>query len=120
VDTGCGGEIASAFGDLSYDELVAADPATVEPWKALLVENDPGFEVGEAPILIIHGEQDEQIPLVSSELLLGRMCGIGQVVERRTYPGSHAGVIAPSLPDMLAWIDARLAGDPPPTSCPAP
>jgi pimeloyl-ACP methyl ester carboxylesterase len=120
VDTGCGGEIATAFGDLPYDELVAADPASVEPWKTLLVENDPGFEVGEAPILIIHGEQDEQIPLVSSELLLGRMCSIGQVVERRTYPGSHAGVIAPSLADMLAWIDGRLAGDPPPTSCPAP
>ena len=40
------------------------------------------------------------------------MCGIGQGVERRTYPGqSHAGVIGPSMPDMLEWIDARLAGD---------
>ena len=47
------------------------------------------------------------------------MCGIGQVVERRTYPDqSHAGVIGPSLPDMLEWIDARLAGEEPaPTSC---
>jgi predicted esterase len=101
-----------------YDALVKADPATVEPWKTLLVENDPGFVVGESPILIIHGEQDEQIPLVSSQLLLDRMCGIGQVVERRTYPGSHAGVIGPSMPDMLAWIDGRLAGDEAPSSCP--
>lgn len=118
VDEDCGGALAAAWSDLSYDQLVKADPATVEPWKTLLVENDPGFVVGESPILIIHGEQDEQIPLVSSELLLARMCGIGQVVERRTYPGSHSGVIAPSLPDMLAWIDGRLAGDPAPTSCP--
>ena len=43
-----------------------ADPATVEPWATLLVENDPGFVVGESPILIIHGEQDEQIPVVSA------------------------------------------------------
>lgn len=119
VDEDCGGALAAAWSDLSYDQLVKADPSTVEPWKTLLVENDPGFVVGESPILIIHGEQDEQIPLVSSQLLLDRMCGIGQVVERRTYPGSHAGVIAPSLPDMLAWIDGRLAGDPAPTSCPA-
>ena len=118
VDDGCGGALAAAWSGLAYDELVKADPATVEPWKTLLVENDPGFVVGESPILIIHGEQDEQIPLVSSQLLLDRMCGIGQVVERRTYPGSHAGVIGPSLPDMLAWIDARLAGEPAPTSCP--
>lgn len=119
VDTGCGGELATAWNDVPYDQLVKADPATVEPWATLLVENDPGFVVGESPVLIIHGEQDEQIPLVSSKLLLDRMCGIGQVVERRTYPGSHAGVIAPSLPGMLAWIDARLAGDVAPTSCPA-
>lgn len=118
VDEGCSGELATAWNDLPYDDLVKADPATVEPWATLLVENDPGFEVGASPVLIIHGEQDEQIPLVSSELLLARMCGIGQVVERRTYPGSHAGVIGPSMPDMLAWIDARLAGEAAPTSCP--
>lgn len=118
VDEGCSGELAAAWNDVPYDDLVKADPATVEPWKTLLVENDPGFVVGESPILLIHGEQDEQIPLVSSELLLDRMCGIGQIVERRTYPASHAGVIGPSLPDMLAWIDARLAGEPAPTSCP--
>jgi pimeloyl-ACP methyl ester carboxylesterase len=119
VDTGCGAELATAWNDVPYDDLVKADPATVEPWATLLVENDPGFVVGESPVLIIHGEQDEQIPLVSSKLLLDRMCGIGQVVERRTYPGSHAGVIAPSLPDMLSWIDGRLAGDAAPNSCPA-
>ena len=87
MDEGCSEEIAEAFTDLSYEELVVADPATVEPWATLLVENDPGYVVGESPILIIHGEEDEQIPVVSSQLLLDRMCGIGQVVERRTYPG---------------------------------
>ncbi len=120
VDEGCGGELAAAWSELPYDALVSADPSTIEPWKSLLVENDPGFVAGESPILIIHGEQDEQIPVVSSQLLLDRMCGIGQVVERKTYPGSHAGVIGPSLPDMLAWIDARLAGEAPPTSCGGP
>ena len=119
VDEGCSAELATAWNDLPYADLVSADPATVEPWASLLVENDPGFVVGESPVLIIHGEADEQIPLVSSELLLERMCGIGQVVERRTYPDqSHAGVIGPSLPDMLEWIDARLSGAPDvPTSC---
>lgn len=119
VDEGCSGELATAWNDLPYEDLITADPSTVEPWASLLVENDPGFVVGESPVLIIHGEADEQIPLISSELLLERMCGIGQVVERRTYPDqSHAGVIGPSLPDMLEWIDARLSGAPDvPTSC---
>lgn len=118
VDAGCGGDLATAWSDAAYEDLVKADPNTVEPWKTLLTENDPGFVVGASPVLIIHGGEDEQIPVVSSQLLLDRMCGIGQVVERRVYDGqSHAGVIGPSMPDMLAWIDGRLAGEPPPTSC---
>jgi len=119
VDEGCSGTLATAWNDLPYEDLVTADPATVEPWATLLVENDPGFVVGASPVLIIHGEADEQIPLISSQLLLDRMCGIGQVVERRTFPDqSHAGVIGPSLPGMLEWIDARVSGDPDvPTSC---
>lgn len=119
VDDGCSSVLATAWNDLPYDDLISADPAEVEPWATLLVENDPGFVVGASPILIIHGEQDEQIPVISSQLLLDRMCGIGQVVERRTYADqSHAGVIGPSLPDMLTWIDDRLAGEAAPTSCP--
>ncbi len=118
VDEGCTEELADAWSGVPYEDLVAADPNEVEPWRSLLVENDPGFVVGASPVLIIHGEKDEQIPLVSSQLLLTRMCDIGQVVERRTYPDqTHAGVIGPSLPDMVEWIDGRLAGDDPPTSC---
>jgi pimeloyl-ACP methyl ester carboxylesterase len=119
VDEGCTEELAAAWNGVPYEDLVSADPNEVEPWKTLLVENDPGFVVGASPVLIIHGEDDEQIPLVSSQLLLTRMCDIGQVVERRTFPDqSHAGVIGPSMAGMLEWIDARLAGEePPPTSC---
>jgi len=119
VDEGCSGDLAAAWNDVPYDDLITADPSQVEPWASLLIENDPGFELGESPILVIHGEADEQIPLVTSQMLLDRMCGIGQVVERRTFAGqSHSGVIAPSMPGMLQWIDGRLAGEEAPTSCP--
>jgi fermentation-respiration switch protein FrsA (DUF1100 family) len=119
MEEGCSDDIAEAFAPLTYEETVVADPATVEPWATLLVTNDPGQVIGASPILIIHGEQDEQIPVVSSQLLLDRLCGLGQVVERRTYPGqSHAGVIEPSFDDMVLWMDARLEGEPAGTSCP--
>jgi hypothetical protein len=37
---------------------------------------------------------------------------VGQGLERWIYPGqSHAGVIAPSFPDMVHWISDRFAGD---------
>ncbi|MET0904058.1 MAG: alpha/beta fold hydrolase [Acidimicrobiales bacterium] len=118
VDEKCAGELAEAWSSHDYDELVSRDPNDVEPWATLLVDNDPGFEVGASPVLIIHGENDEQIPLISSELLVDRMCGVGQTVHRRTYPGAtHSGAIGASMSDMLEWIDARLAGTEAPSDC---
>lgn len=118
VDEVCAGGLADVFNEIPPEELLLADPATVEPWASLLAENDPGQVVGASPVLIIHGEQDEQIPVVSSELLLQQMCSIGQVVQRWTYPDNmHAQVIGTSFPEMLEWIDARLAGEPAPNDC---
>jgi len=58
--------------------------------------------------------------VVSSELLLDRMCGFDQVVERRVYPGqSHAGAVGASFDDMLAWMADRFAGRPAPSDCDA-
>jgi dipeptidyl aminopeptidase/acylaminoacyl peptidase len=71
-----------------------------------------------SPLLIIHGEDDEQIPLATSKQLFDELCAQGQVVERRTYPGqSHAGVIVSSFVPMLMWMDARVTGTPAKTGC---
>jgi dipeptidyl aminopeptidase/acylaminoacyl peptidase len=71
-------------------------------------------------VLIIHGGNDEQIPVVSSQLLVDVMCETGQPVERRVFEGqSHAGVIGPSFEGMVEWIDDRLAGVEAPNDCDA-
>jgi dipeptidyl aminopeptidase/acylaminoacyl peptidase len=80
-------------------------------------ENDPGTftTASTAPLLIIQGGSDEQIPVVSTALLATHMCGLGQDLERWIYPGqSHAGVITPSAQDMVHWISDRFAGAPDP------
>jgi alpha-beta hydrolase superfamily lysophospholipase len=129
VDEGCTGELREAAADVpDFSALQLADPATVPAWNELLVENDPGAftEPATAPVLIIHGGEDEQIPVVSSALLFDQLCAIGQVTQRRVYPGqTHAGVIEPSYPDMLRWIDDRFDGvpaadSPPPAGPPVP
>ena len=64
-----------------------------------------------APLLIIQGGNDEQIPVVSTQVLAQHLCGIHQVLQRWIYPGqSHSGVIAPSAGDMIHWISDRFAG----------
>jgi hypothetical protein len=91
---------------------VKADPFTVPAWKKLLMANDPeNFTTpSAAPLLIIQGGDDEQIPVVSTQILAKHLCNIGQDLERWIYPGqSHAGVIGPSADDMIHWIADRFA-----------
>jgi hypothetical protein len=60
---------------------------------------------------MIQGGNDEQIPVVSTQLLARHLCGIHQVLQRWIYPGqSHSGVIAPSSGDMIHWMADRFAG----------
>jgi fermentation-respiration switch protein FrsA (DUF1100 family) len=113
LEKGCSSYLANNFKQVKIDTVIKADPFTVPAWKAVLSENDPGtFTAGvAAPLLIIQGGNDEQIPVASTQLLATHLCGVGQELERWVYPGqSHAGVITPSLPDMIHWIDDRFGG----------
>ena len=101
----------------TIDKLQKTDPYSVPQWKRLLNANDPGqFKAkSSVPLLIIQGGADQQIPVVSTELLYTHLCSLGQVAQRWIYPGqSHAGVIQPSFNDMLQWISDRFAGGPNP------
>ena len=119
VDTGCTDKVFAAYNGIKYDDFVKADPATIPSWKQALEANDPGHAKLESPLLIIHGEADEQIPPIASALLMKRLCSQAETVERRTYPGMHhAEVIGPSFAPMLTWMDDRVAGKPAANGCP--
>jgi hypothetical protein len=113
LSKGCSDYIAKETNGYPLAEIVKADPFTVPAWKKLLVANDPGnfTTPSSAPLLIIQGGADEQIPVVTTQLLKNHECSIGQDVERWVYPGqSHAGVIPVSMGDMVHWIADRFSG----------
>ncbi|HEY1989422.1 MAG TPA: lipase family protein [Acidimicrobiales bacterium] len=113
LEKGCAGYIAAQTKQYSISQLIKVDPATVPAWKQLETANDPGqlTTASPAPLLIIQGGNDEQIPVATTLALEQHECGIGQEVQRWVYPGfNHAGVIAPSVPDMVQWINDRFAG----------
>jgi pimeloyl-ACP methyl ester carboxylesterase len=113
VDEGCDA-VAEAMEGVDSSTLIGADPATVPEWLTALHENDPGLftEASAVPLLIIHGGEDEQIPVAASGLMFDQLCELDQDETRWVYPGqSHAGVIGPSLTDMVTWIDNRFADE---------
>lgn len=117
MDTMCSGDLGKAAAGLDFAKLQKADPSTIPTWNQLLKDNDPGTFTAPipAPLLIIHGGNDEQIPVISSSVLFDQLCKIGQVEQRWVFAGqSHAGVITPSFPSMVTWIGDRFAGKPMP------
>lgn len=117
MDTMCSSDLGKAAAGLDFTKLQKADPSTIPAWNQLLKDNDPGTFTAPIPVplLIIHGGNDEQIPVVSSAALFDQLCKIGQVEQRWVFAGqSHAGVIAPSFSSMVSWIGDRFTGKPMP------
>lgn len=122
VDQGCVREVIRHFAAIPGAELLRPGAADVQPWADLAAANDPGRLATDAPILIVHSAADDIVPAALSELLVQRMCGEGQVVERRVYDKGqdHGAAVPDAVTDAFAWLQQRVAGEQPAvTSCPA-
>ncbi|MCU1503540.1 MAG: hypothetical protein JWM12_2894 [Ilumatobacteraceae bacterium] len=98
--------------------LGAVDPLQDPAWAAAIHANTAGFVDPSAPIMIFHGEADTTVPRALTNLTLADYCKVGATVEVKSYPGKdHTSVIPAALGDISAFFDARLAGQPPATSC---
>jgi pimeloyl-ACP methyl ester carboxylesterase len=115
VDEGCAQDTFAAVAGKSPRDLIREDAPGSELWTTLAEENNGGTEkTNDAPTIVIHSEQDGTVPPAFSEMLLERMCGLGQVVERRMLPtGGHGDAAIPAYDLALDWIEARFADEPP-------
>jgi hypothetical protein len=121
VDEGCVVQVIEHFAGTPNAELLKPGLAGVEPWADLAAANDPGREVTGSPILIVHSAADDVVPATLSQLLVQRMCGEGQVVERRVYDKGqgHGEAVPDAVTDAFDWLQQRAAGDEPVSTCPA-
>ena len=90
VDDGCTGDVIDHFADMDSSALLVPGGAGTEPWASLAEENNPGNVRTDEPVLILHSAADEVVPAGLSASLFERMCGLGQVVERRVYENGQA------------------------------
>jgi hypothetical protein len=119
VDHGCF-DVSDAIGETPWSDLVKPGAGSVEPWPTLLKENDPGQVATDSPMLIVHSSADTTVPAGLSEAMFNRLCGLGQTVERRVYDEgqNHVQTAISKAPEMFAWIEARMAGEPAMSTCP--
>ena len=120
VDTGCTTEVFGAFAATPLAELIKPGGLSSGAWKAALAGNEPGGTRIAAPVLIVHGDQDEVVPVTTSAALQRKLCAQKSVVERRVYEGqNHGGAAIASLFDVVAWLQSRIASTAPVNQCTA-
>lgn len=110
---GCFTYVAKKIDKYPLTKFVKKNPFDIPAWKVLLEANDPQYfpSAASAPLLIIQGGADTQIPVISTQILAQHLCSVHQDLERWIYPGlTHTGVITVSIGDMVRWIADRFAG----------
>ncbi len=115
--------------DIYHPDFIAAaavgDWEAVDPWGCFITENSLEStsipRLDQVPTLLIYGEEDT---LVQPELQgpgLDRLCADGWEAETLHCQGApHPEATLWSLPEQLAWMEARLAGEPWTPSCALP
>ena len=95
LESGCTTEIFEIFNPLSYEDVVKVDdPFELSGWAEALERNDTRRLPVTQPLFIIHGGEDEQIPVDTSATLLQQLCAFEDTgpLTRTVYAGeSHAG-----------------------------
>ncbi|MCB1005155.1 MAG: prolyl oligopeptidase family serine peptidase, partial [Acidimicrobiales bacterium] len=118
VTHGCWEEAVPGFDDIEPAEMLSG-PDVGPRLAEVLAEwagYDPATVVG--PLLVVQGEADtEVLPPITAQTVLD-LCEHTSDVDHRTYPGAdHDSVMAASSEDASAWMAARLAGEPWPSTC---
>ena len=86
---------------------------------ALGQANTPGAAPTKAPILIVQGSSDNEVPISDTTSFVNHLCAVQP--DRVTYTiyhgASHDGVLTAAQSQILDWIADRIAGKPAPTGC---
>ncbi len=103
---------------LAQDFLTVANPATLEPWRSLLVKNTPGPLPPAIPVFLAQGSTDGLVRPQVTQNYMQRLCRAGSRVRFMMMPNvSHGFAGRDSANAATAWMADRFAGSPAPSDC---
>jgi hypothetical protein len=123
IEEGCLEEVQQAYATL-YEvgggQPIVGDPLTAPGWAEQYDEMTAGLTPSAGPIMIVQGEADTTVLPITTRTLVDRLCADEQPVDAIFYPETgHGDSVVSGQDDLLAWIDARVAGEPAPDTCAA-
>jgi acetyl esterase/lipase len=103
---------------LAQTFLSVKNPATIEPWKSLLVQNTAGDLPTDIPVFLSQGLADGLVRPAVTQGYKGRLCKAGSKVKMLLMPGVNHGFIGYDSADAAAdWMADRFRGHTPPSDC---
>jgi len=118
VDQHCAADVIDYYAEFSPSQILVQSPLAVPSFAALLEQNTAGTVATTAPMFIAQGDRDELVPKPTTDRYVQRACAVGDRLLYRVYPGQdHIGARDASVADIQAWMAARVAGRPAPSSC---
>lgn len=114
----CASDVVAAFNAEPPAAYFKSNPVSTPPWSGLVRLNLPRAVKYAAPVMIVQGYADSIAIPAATEAFAADLCRAGNAVELREYPGAdHGTIVGASTGAVLAWMRARLAGEPPPSTC---
>ncbi len=103
---------------LAQEFLTVANPATLEPWRSLLVKNTPGTLAPSIPVFLAQGTADGLVRPAVTQNYMKRLCRAGSRVRMLMMPNvSHGFAGRDSADSAVAWMSDRFAGSASPNDC---
>jgi alpha-beta hydrolase superfamily lysophospholipase len=118
VDQRCSDDLVDYYAQFSPSQVLVRNPLDVPAYAAVAQSEVAGTVPTSAPLFVIQGDRDALVPKSLTDQFVARACASGDQVQYRVYPGQdHIGARDVSVRDVEAWMAARVAGQPPPSTC---
>jgi dienelactone hydrolase len=111
--------LIATFAGKRMTDYSTTNLSEVPAWRARFDENKLGNVAPRVPVYLYHGVTDQVIPVAVGRALRDAYCAGGTTVTWKEYPDvEHIWGQVAGFQDAGNWLADRLAGSPPPSSCP--
>jgi hypothetical protein len=118
VDRKCGGDVFAAFSS-SPNLVLAHSPLDIPALATIVHTNTAGNRPAGAPLLVVQGTADVDIPKFLTDAFVQKACAAGDTVDYRLYAGATHGdpEMNAAAVDIAAWFADRVSGAPATSTC---
>ncbi|HWS37692.1 MAG TPA: lipase family protein, partial [Actinoplanes sp.] len=110
LQSGCLYQILETYDDFTAEQLVEGGTVPAAVVTKMAQYENPLQTAPSAPVLIVHGTDDEAVPYFLSEILVGQVTSYGVSVTFQTIDGAnHDQAVIQSSVQVADWIAARFA-----------